>query len=263
MNTCANTLKKRGKRKNHERNKHTQCPRGRGGEEDSSVCRHVELSQNGDLHPPPKNLNSNPANSNNQTKKVKRQSKSRSFSAVAPRLLLLFFSSLFFSSPLLLFSSLRLPHLQSPYQPHCLSTIMDGVDQEVVNLENLPPITERLKDLRPSKVRTTHACTHIHAHSRVHAHAHSHVHSITHTLTHSLNHIIQELLEFYRQKLAEFDAEHTSMLAKLDKYKHGCDDKVRACFFETTSLVVADNPCAPTHKHTHTQHTCAHLHLRQ
>ena len=177
-----------------------------------------------------------------------------------PFLLLLpaFFSLLlFFSSSLLLFSSLRLPHLQSPYQPHCLSTIMDGVDQEVVNLENLPPITERLKDLRPSKVCTTHACTHIHAHSREHAHAHSHVHSITHTLTHSLNHIIQELLEFYRQKLAEFDAEHTSMLAKLDKYKHGCDDKVRACFFETTSLVVADNPCAHTHRHTHT-HTSTH-----
>ncbi|EGD80522.1 hypothetical protein PTSG_01113 [Salpingoeca rosetta] len=62
---------------------------------------------------------------------------------------------------------------------------MDGVDQDVVNLSPLPPITQRLKGLRPSK----------------------------------------ELLEFYRQKLAEFDAEHSSMLGKLDKYKQACSDK--------------------------------------
>eukprot|EP01147_Barroeca_monosierra_P010863 gene10863-2938_t len=62
---------------------------------------------------------------------------------------------------------------------------MDGVDQDVINLSPLPPITQRLKGLRPSK----------------------------------------ELLEFYRQKLAEFDAEHAAMLGKLEKYKQSCINK--------------------------------------
>eukprot|EP00043_Microstomoeca_roanoka_P005664 m.57219 g.57219 ORF g.57219 m.57219 type:complete len:519 (+) comp13060_c0_seq1:211-1767(+) len=62
---------------------------------------------------------------------------------------------------------------------------MDAVDQDVLNLSPLPSIADRLKGLRPSK----------------------------------------ELLEFYRQKLAEFDSEHANMLAKLDKYKHACDEK--------------------------------------
>lgn len=51
----------------------------------------------------------------------------------------------------------------------------------------LPPISERLAYLRPSR----------------------------------------ELLEFYRQKLAQFDAEHDDLMQLLEKYKSTAEDQVR------------------------------------
>eukprot|EP00049_Salpingoeca_infusionum_P010179 m.172038 g.172038 ORF g.172038 m.172038 type:complete len:521 (+) comp14569_c0_seq2:128-1690(+) len=59
------------------------------------------------------------------------------------------------------------------------------IDQDVVNLEPLPPISERLKGLRPSK----------------------------------------ELLEFYRQKVSEFEQEKALLLQKLDKIRGGSEEK--------------------------------------
>lgn len=58
----------------------------------------------------------------------------------------------------------------------------------------LPPIHERLAYLRPSR----------------------------------------ELLEFYREKIAQFDGEHEDLLQMLDKYKGITEDQVRhsqKCFF--------------------------------
>lgn len=37
----------------------------------------------------------------------------------------------------------------------------------------------------------------------------------------------QELLDFYRQKIAEFDGEHADMLTKLERYKATFEDQVR------------------------------------
>lgn len=53
----------------------------------------------------------------------------------------------------------------------------------------LPPINERLAYLRPSR----------------------------------------ELLEFYRQKIAQFDSEHEELLQMLEKYRGIADDQVRHC----------------------------------
>lgn len=53
----------------------------------------------------------------------------------------------------------------------------------------LPPISERLAYLRPSR----------------------------------------ELLEFYRQKVAQFDAEHDDLLQLLEKYKSTTEDQVGLC----------------------------------
>jgi hypothetical protein len=42
----------------------------------------------------------------------------------------------------------------------------------------------------------------------------------------SLDPLPQELLDFYRQKIAEFDGEHADLLARLDKFKGIFDDRV-------------------------------------
>ena len=55
----------------------------------------------------------------------------------------------------------------------------------------LPPVNERLAQLRPSK----------------------------------------ELLEYYRRKIAEFDNEHQEMIAKLEKYRCTYEEQVRVLSF--------------------------------
>jgi hypothetical protein len=49
-----------------------------------------------------------------------------------------------------------------------------------------------------------------------------------------------ELLEFYRQKIEEFDGEHADMLARLERYKATFEEQVmadlRASYISSTSL---------------------------
>jgi coiled-coil domain-containing protein 77 len=88
------------------------------------------------------------------------------------------------------------------------------IDPDVVNLQPLPPITQRLRDLRPSQVGEAR-----NSEKRVCFVSRFRFHN-------TLSRRSQELLEFYRQKLAEFDGEHADMLARLDNLKASFEEKV-------------------------------------